>query len=74
MFEDLPRNLEVPRTLGMRTVLVVAKPDTPAETLAYRQRWETEVGEGGYIDHVTDDLADFLVSAVEGHSVAPDGD
>jgi len=68
MFEDLPRNLEVPRALGMRTVLVVARPGTPAETLAFRQRWETEVGDGGYIDHVTDDLADFLVSAVEGRA------
>ena len=66
MFEDLPRNLEVPRELGMRTVLVVAPPDTPAETVAYRQRWETEIGDGGSIDHVTDDLADFLVTIADG--------
>ena len=65
MFEDLPRNLEVPRALGMRTVLVVASPDTPAETIAYRQHWETEIGDAGYIDHVTDDLADFLVGIAE---------
>lgn len=65
MFEDLPRNLEVPHTLGMRTVLVVAAPDTPQETLAYRQRWEVEIGTAAHIDHVTDDLADFLVRIAE---------
>ncbi len=65
MFEDLPRNLEVPRALGMRTVLVVAAPDTPAETIAYRQHWETEVGDACYIDHVTDDLANFLVGVAD---------
>jgi putative hydrolase of the HAD superfamily len=62
MFEDLPRNLDVPHALGMRTVLVVAGPDTPAETIAYRQHWESEIGAGAAIDHVTDDLADFLVN------------
>jgi putative hydrolase of the HAD superfamily len=65
MFEDLPRNLQVPHTLGMRTVLVVAAPNTSQETLAYRQRWETEIGDAAYIDHVTDDLADFLVNIAE---------
>lgn len=71
MFEDLPRNLDVPRQLGMRTVLVVAPPDTPAETTAYRQSWETEIGDGGSIDHVTDDLADFLVTVAEGLAAGP---
>lgn len=65
MFEDLARNLAVPHTLGMRTVLVVAPPDTPAETIAYRQHWENEAGEAAHVDHVTDDLADFLVNIAE---------
>ncbi|MEJ8570900.1 pyrimidine 5'-nucleotidase [Microbaculum marinum] len=65
MFEDLPRNLDVPHELGMRTVLVVAPPDTPQETVAYRQQWEIEIGDAASIDHVTDDLADFLVSVSE---------
>ncbi len=65
MFEDLPRNLEVPHTLGMRTVLVVAAFDTAQETLAHRQRWEVEIGDAGHIDHVTADLAGFLVNAAE---------
>jgi putative hydrolase of the HAD superfamily len=71
MFEDLPRNLDVPRRMGMRTILVVAPPDTPAETVAYRQRWETEIGDGTSVDHVTDDLADFLVTVAEALGTAP---
>src|SRR5262249_39296119 len=38
MFEDLARNLEVPHTLGMTTVLVV--PDGTGEVL--RESWELE--------------------------------
>lgn len=65
MFEDLPRNLQVPRELGMRTVLVVASPGTTAEAIAYRQPWETEIGGADFIDHVTDDLAQFLIGTAE---------
>ncbi len=65
MFEDLPRNLTVPKALGMQTVLVVARQEVSDETVDFRQRWETDVEEPETIDHVTDDLADFLATIAE---------
>ncbi len=56
MFEDLARNLEVPKRLGMRTVLVV--PENFETTLG--DAWEHEGREGEHIDFVTEDLAGFL--------------
>ncbi|WP_185984739.1 pyrimidine 5'-nucleotidase [Aureimonas mangrovi] len=56
MFEDLARNLEVPKRLGMRTVLVVPQ---NFETVV-GDAWEHEGRDGGHIDFVTDDLAHFL--------------
>ncbi|WP_182086213.1 pyrimidine 5'-nucleotidase [Aureimonas sp. ME7] len=56
MFEDLARNLEVPKTLGMRTVLIV--PENFETTLG--DAWEHEGREGEHIDFVTDDLTAFL--------------
>jgi putative hydrolase of the HAD superfamily len=56
MFEDLARNLAVPHALGMTTVLVV--PDGSREVL--REGWEMEGREAAHVDHVTDDLTDFL--------------
>lgn len=55
MFEDLPRNLEVPKSLGMATVLVVPRgtSDVPLEA------WETSAN-AAHIDHLTDDLGAFL--------------
>lgn len=55
MFEDLPRNLEVPKALGMATVLVLPRGTdaVPAES------WETEASTA-HIDHLTDDLGAFL--------------
>lgn len=55
MFEDLPRNLEVPKSLGMATVLVVPRGTNavPAES------WETHPSTA-HIDHLTDDLGTFL--------------
>jgi len=55
MFEDIPRNLEVPHRLGMTTVLVV-----PRSANADRDAWEGEGGAASYVDHRTDDLAAFL--------------
>ena len=55
MFEDIPRNLEVPHRLGMTTVLVA--PRAEHET---REAWEGEGGSARFIDHRTDDLAGFL--------------
>ncbi|KKX31855.1 pyrimidine 5'-nucleotidase [Rhizobium sp. LC145] len=56
MFEDLPRNLEVPKALGMRTILLV--PRNLDEVLM--ERWEVLSDEDDHIDYVTDDLAGFL--------------
>ena len=56
MFEDLARNLEVPHTLGMATVLVVP----PATREVFREGWELEGRDEPHVDHVTDDLAAFL--------------
>ena len=58
MFEDLARNLEVPKALGMRTVLIV--PNNLEET--FGEIWEHEGQEGEHIDYVTDDLKTFLRS------------
>lgn len=57
MFEDLSRNLEVPHRLGMRTVLVV--PEQTREV--FREDWELEGRDAAHVDHVTDDLAGFLM-------------
>ncbi len=61
MFEDLPRNLEVPHRLGMVTVLVVA-PDVeaPLADIPPAQAWESAGRDDAYIDHITEDLPAFL--------------
>jgi len=56
MFEDLSRNLAVPHSLGMTTVLVV--PEGSREVL--REAWEMEGRDAAHVDYVTDDLAGFL--------------
>ncbi len=56
MFEDLARNLEVPKALGMTTVLVV--PRNFEATLG--DIWEHEGRDGAHIDFITDDLKTFL--------------
>lgn len=63
MFEDLARNLEVPGTLGMRTVLIV--PDGTREV--FREDWELENTSTTHIEHVTDDLPGFLEELI-GHA------
>jgi putative hydrolase of the HAD superfamily len=56
MFEDLARNLAVPHSLGMVTVLVV--PEATREV--FREDWELEGRDEPHVDHVTDNLAAFL--------------
>jgi putative hydrolase of the HAD superfamily len=56
IFEDLARNLEVPHALGMITVLVVPE---GARTVL-REEWELAGRESPHVDHVTDDLTEFL--------------
>lgn len=56
MFEDLPRNLQVPKALGMRTVLLT--PRNLDDVLI--ERWELLSEEDDHIDYMTDDLVNFL--------------
>ncbi|MEO0496753.1 MAG: pyrimidine 5'-nucleotidase [Pseudomonadota bacterium] len=56
MFEDMARNLEVPKANGMTTVLV--KADAPH----LGESWEHHGHEEPYIDHATTDLPGFLAS------------
>ena len=57
MFEDIAKNLVVPHDLGMTTTLIIPKTLDP-----FRELFEQEAVEAPHIDHITDDLASFLVS------------
>jgi putative hydrolase of the HAD superfamily len=61
IFEDLARNLEVPHARGMTTVLVV--PEGNREV--FREEWELAGRDAPHVDHVTDDLAGFLVGVAD---------
>ncbi|KAA0972363.1 pyrimidine 5'-nucleotidase [Aureimonas fodinaquatilis] len=58
MFEDLARNLTVPKALGMKTVLIVPR----NFEAALDDIWEHEGRDGEHIDFITDDLHGFLTS------------
>ncbi len=60
MFEDMPRNLEVPKRLGMVTVLIVPHADKPHSAEA----WEIEGHDEPLIVHVADDIEKFLRSVL----------
>ena len=60
MFEDLSRNLEVPRMLGMRTVLVV--PGGTREV--FHEDWEMEGRDADHVDYLTDNLGGFLTDVL----------
>ena len=60
MFEDLARNLVVPKALGMQTVLVV--PGGTREVS--HEDWEVEGRDAGHIDYVTEDLGSFVQNLV----------
>ncbi len=62
MFEDLARNLEVPKALGMATVLIVPRGTEPI----LAEAWETEGSDGAHIDYLTDDLGSFLSRLADG--------
>jgi putative hydrolase of the HAD superfamily len=59
MFEDLARNLTVPKDLGMKTVLVVPRNFEPT----FSEYWEQDA-ENDQVDYVTDNLAGFLAALV----------
>ena len=60
MFEDLARNLAVPKALGMTTVLVV--PRNFEST--FSEIWEQDEAKDDDVDFVTDDLSAFLSAVV----------
>ncbi len=66
MFEDLARNLEVPKRLGMTTVLIVPNNFEPT----FSEIWERDVDNEDDVDFVTDDLASFLNTVLAGLSKA----
>ncbi len=61
MFEDMPRNLDVPKEMGMATVLVL-----PQEGSKYAaEEWEHAGHEGEVIDFTTQDIGAFLADVLE---------
>lgn len=56
MFEDLSRNLVVPKALGMQTILVV--PGGTREV--FHEDWELEGHDADHVDFLTDNLTGFL--------------
>jgi len=60
MFEDLARNLAVPKALGMTTVLVVPRNFEPT----FSEIWERDPDSEDDVDFVTDDLAGFLTRII----------
>ena len=62
MFEDLARNLKVPKAIGMRTVLIV--PSGASEVV--HETWEAEGHNGDtHVDFITDDLAGFVAAVAD---------
>ncbi len=58
MFEDLPKNLQVPHQLGMCTALII-----PAGSRElFQEDWDLEADRHPHVDFVTDDLTGFLKS------------
>lgn len=62
MFEDLARNLAVPKLLGMTTVLIVPNNFEPT----FSEIWERDADNEDDVDYVTDDLAAFLATVRAG--------
>jgi len=56
MFEDIARNLTVPKALGMTTVLIVPQNFEPT----FSEVWERDPDHSDAVDFVTDDLGQFL--------------
>lgn len=56
MFEDLARNLAVPKSMGMTTVLIVPRNFEPT----FAEYWERDPDDEDDVDFVTDNLCEFL--------------
>lgn len=61
MFEDLARNLVVPHSVGMATVLVVPR----GTREVFHGEWEFEGRDDDHVDFVTDDLARFVADIAD---------
>ncbi len=61
MFEDMARNLEVPKAMGMATVLLVP----PTDEVSPREAWEHDGREDDHIDHISDDLNAFIAQIIQ---------
>ncbi len=61
MFEDLARNLMVPKSVGMATVLVVPR----GTREVFHGEWEYEGRDDDHVDFVTDDLARFVAEIAD---------
>ena len=59
---DLSRNLTVPKSIGMRTVLIVPQIlGAEAGREVFQQHdWEAEGHDAAHVDFITDDLAAFV--------------
>lgn len=62
MFEDLPRNLTMPKTLGMKTVLIVP-PDMNYDLV---EAFERPGADTAHIDYITEHISEFLLSVLSG--------
>ncbi|SEQ61525.1 putative hydrolase of the HAD superfamily [Faunimonas pinastri] len=61
MFEDLARNLTVPKELGMRTTLIVPK----GATAIMGGSWDLDARKDDQVDFVTDDIGRFVTEVAE---------
>jgi putative hydrolase of the HAD superfamily len=68
MFEDLARNLLVPKAVGMKTVLVVP----PGIREVFHGEWEFEGRDDDHVDFVTDDLARFVAQIADTVALPPE--
>jgi putative hydrolase of the HAD superfamily len=62
-FEDSVRNLEVPKYMGMKTVLVTSNADWSDEPEVTRPAGSTT--QADWVDHITDDLAGWLAAITD---------
>ncbi len=72
MFEDLSRNLSVPKSIGMRTILIVPQVlGAEAGREVFQQDWEAEGHDAAHVDFVTDDLTVFVGAVGDVVAVQP---
>jgi putative hydrolase of the HAD superfamily len=64
MFEDLPKNLKVPHSLGMCTALIIPKGSRDI----FQETWDLEGEPYPHVDFVTEDLTGFLKAVLGSNS------